>query len=131
VLHQRLGVPVLSGDVYALAVGGVQVVEPAADLPKALAVLSAVSGRPVDPRVVACGEVALAGEVRSVPHLPRRLSEAQRLGFRRAVVPLAGPASVPGLDVIRVRSVAEAAWACGVLPDAPGQRVRPSAGRAA
>jgi DNA repair protein RadA/Sms len=115
VLDKRVDVALQGCDVYALAVGGVQAVEPAADLAIALALISSAVGQPVDARLVACGEVGLAGELRNVPDLPRRLAEAERLGFRRAVVPASAPESVAGLDVVRVRSVSEAAVAAGLL----------------
>jgi DNA repair protein RadA/Sms len=115
VLDKRVDVPLQGCDVYALAVGGVQAVEPAADLAVALALLSSAVGRPIDPRLVACGEVGLAGELRNVPHLPRRLAEAERLGFRRAIVPASAPDAPAGLEVVRVGSVAEAAVAAGLL----------------
>ncbi len=95
-------------DVFASVVGGLRVAEPAADLALALALASAVTGVPVPPDVVAFGEVGLGGEVRQVPHAPRRLAEAARVGFRRAVVPGAVPEGFPDLHLVRVRTVDEA-----------------------
>jgi DNA repair protein RadA/Sms len=57
---------------------------------------------------VACGEVGLGGEVRQVAQLPRRLAEAARLGFRRAVVPASGPGGPAGMTTIRVSTLAQA-----------------------
>lgn len=88
VLAARAGVRALSHDVYASSVGGVRVVEPAADLASALAIFSATEQLPLVGRLAAFGEVGLSGEVRPVPAISRRLAEAARLGFRRAVVPL-------------------------------------------
>ncbi len=62
-------------------VGGVRVSEPAGDLGIAIALASAISGIPVPPDIVACGEVGLGGEIRRVSHMERRLAEAARLGF--------------------------------------------------
>jgi len=107
VLHRRCQLPLAGADVYAAAVGGVRVSEPAADLAVALALASAVHGRPVRSDVVACGEVGLAGEVRQVAHTARRLAEAARLGFRRAVVPCSAPA-VEGIELVRVASLLDA-----------------------
>jgi DNA repair protein RadA/Sms len=73
-------------DVYAATVGGMRIVEPAADLAVTLAVASAVRGEAVPAGTVVLGEVGLAGDVRRVPGTSRRLAEAARLGFTRAIV---------------------------------------------
>jgi DNA repair protein RadA/Sms len=86
----------------------VRVSEPGADLALALAIVSAFSGIVVPAGVVACGEVGLGGEVRQVAHLERRLREAARLGFTRAVVPMHAPEGPSGLDVVRVATLREA-----------------------
>jgi DNA repair protein RadA/Sms len=86
----------------------VRVTEPAADLALGLALASAVSGRALPPDLVVCGEVGLGGEVRQVAQLPRRLAEAVRLGFRRAVVPASGPRGPAGMETLRVATLAEA-----------------------
>jgi DNA repair protein RadA/Sms len=108
VLDQRAGVGVGKYDVFALAVGGVRVVEPAADLALCLAVASSASGLPLPADLVACAEVGLGGELRQVAHTERRLAEAARLGFRRAVLPLSAPEPPPGLVALRVATVADA-----------------------
>jgi DNA repair protein RadA/Sms len=107
VLDRRLGLPVGGVDVHALAVGGVRVVEPAADLPLALAVVSSLSGVPVPADVVACGEVGLGGELRQVRGVDRRLAEAARLGFGRAVLPASAPDPPPGMSAVRAGSLEE------------------------
>jgi DNA repair protein RadA/Sms len=76
VLEQRAGLDLSRSDIYALAVGGVRVVEPAADLALALCIASARLDRPVDGSTVAIGEVGLGGEVRQVAQTSRRLAEA-------------------------------------------------------
>jgi DNA repair protein RadA/Sms len=93
--------------VYASVAGGLRVSETGADLALALALGSAQRGQPVVARTVAVGELGLGGEVRTVPQLERRLDEASRLGFARALVP-ASAASRPGLDVVPVHDVTEA-----------------------
>jgi DNA repair protein RadA/Sms len=94
-------------EVYASVAGGLRVSETGADLALALAVGSAECGRPVVARTVAIGELGLGGEVRTVPQLERRLDEAVRLGFTRALAPVAaGPR--PGLEVVPVRDVTDA-----------------------
>ena len=116
VLQQRVGVQTGQVDVYALAVGGVKIVEPGADLALGLAVVSSLTGKPVPPDVVACGEVGLGGELRQVAHTPRRLAEAARLGFKRAVLPFSAPAPPPGIAAIRVGTLIDAVERLQMLP---------------
>lgn len=87
VLQSRGGVFVGKQDVYAATVGGMRLVEPAADLAVALAIASASQDQALPKGMVALGEVGLAGEVRQVTGLTRRLAEAERLGFTEALVP--------------------------------------------
>ena len=108
VLDQRAGLSVGQFDVFALAVGGVRIVEPAADLALCLAVASSASGLALPPDLVACAEVGLGGELRQVAHMERRLTEAARLGFRRAVLPLSAPEPPSGLVALRVATVTHA-----------------------
>lgn len=108
VLEQRVELGLPGADVFASVAGGVKVVEPAADLALGLALASAVTNRPLPADLVAGGEVGLGGEVRQVAHLPRRLAEAARLGFRRAVVPASAPEAPPGMKTIPVTCLAEA-----------------------
>jgi len=95
VLQRRADVKLARQDVFAATIGGVRLAEPAVDLAIALALASAAADLSVAGPVVAVGEVGLAGEVRRVPGVARRIAEAQRLGFRRAIVP-AGWASEHG-----------------------------------
>ena len=97
VLERRCGLVVSSSDVFVSTVGGLRVNEPAADLAIALALVSAQTGVPVGEDVVAFGEVGLTGELRQVPATGRRLAEAARLGFRRAVVPRVVPRGPAGI----------------------------------
>ncbi|MCU1372263.1 MAG: repair protein RadA [Ilumatobacteraceae bacterium] len=117
VLQQRVGVQTGQVDVYALAVGGVKIVEPGADLALGLAVVSSLTGKPVPADVVACGEVGLGGELRQVAHTPRRLAEAARLGFKRAVLPFSAPAPPPGIVAIRVGTLIDAVERLQMLPN--------------
>jgi DNA repair protein RadA/Sms len=94
VLQRRADVKVGRHDVFAATVGGVRLTEPSVDLAIALALASAAADLSVPGSVVAIGEVGLAGEVRRVPGVARRLAEAERMGFRRAIVP-AGSAGLP------------------------------------
>jgi DNA repair protein RadA/Sms len=108
VLEERVGVVLTGADVYALAVGGVRVVEPGADLALALALVSSVTGTALPPDLVACGEIGLCGELRQVGQTGRRLSEAARLGFRRAIVPASAPEPPAGFEVLRAATLVEA-----------------------
>jgi DNA repair protein RadA/Sms len=65
--------------------------------------------------MVACGEVGLGGEIRQVGQLDRRLNEAARLGFTQALVPLLAPEPPPGIDAIRVSSLADAVDRMGIV----------------
>lgn len=87
VAERRARIALAGADVFTATVGGMRVTEPAADLAVALAVGSAVSDLPLPAHTVVIGEIGLAGEVRRVTGLGRRLAEAVRLGFTRALVP--------------------------------------------
>ncbi|GAB3053952.1 DNA repair protein RadA [Intrasporangium mesophilum] len=121
VLDKRAGAPVGSRDIFAATVGGVRITEPAADLALVCALASSVVDRPLAPDVVAFGEVGLAGEVRRVTGLDRRLAEAARLGFRHALVPqgsLADSTLPDGIRVLEVSDVPRAIEAMGRLAGA-------------
>jgi DNA repair protein RadA/Sms len=135
VLGRRAGIDLAARDVYASLAGGVSVGEPALDLPLALALASSHRDRAVGSSTLCCGEVSLLGEVRPVRALERRLREAARLGFRRAIVPagtagtagtagsegasrVRGQEAEPRIEVIRVRTLREALEAA--LPGAAG-----------
>jgi DNA repair protein RadA/Sms len=87
VLERRARVRLHDCDVYVSTVGGARVVDPSADLAAAVAVASSALDVRLTQRCVAIGEVGLAGELRRVPGLERRLAEAARLGFTEAVIP--------------------------------------------
>jgi DNA repair protein RadA/Sms len=108
VVEKRGGVRIGAADVYAATVGGVRLAEPAVDLAVALAIASAATGRPLPSDLIAVGEVGLAGEVRQVGSVRRRLSEAARLGFRRALVPAGSPDLPDGITAVGVPDLATA-----------------------
>ncbi len=87
VLEKRLGVFMGSLDVYLNIVGGFRLDEPAADLPAAMSLYSGIMDREIDEELVAFGEIGLGGEIRSVPHASQRIKEAERMGFKRIVIP--------------------------------------------
>ena len=113
VLARRGGIDVSGRDVYASLAGGLTESEPALDLPLALAIAASQRDQALSADTLVCGEVSLLGEVRPVPGLDRRLREAARLGFRRALIPAgptgAGGAPLPkGLELVRVATLREA-----------------------
>lgn len=112
--HVRLG----RHDVYVSTVGGARVADPTADLAIAVAIASAAVERNFPRRVLALGEVGLAGDLRRVPALERRLAEAARLGFELAIVPVGSrdkTATMPGLQQLKVVEVGTVAEALAVL----------------
>lgn len=119
VLENRAGFASGAADVYVSAVGGVKLGEPGADLSICLALASAMTGRPLPDGLIACGEVGLGGELRQVGQLPRRLAEASRLGFTKALVPASGPAEVDGLRLRRVETLTDALVAVGLVRAEP------------
>jgi len=111
VLDRRADVPVRQADCYVSTVGGVRLTEPAADLAVALAMASSVADRALPKGTIAMGEVGLAGEIRPVTGVPRRLAEAARLGFGKAVVPagsLGGGPTPDGMQVVEVSDIRHA-----------------------
>lgn len=112
VLDKRAGLPVAGADCYLATVGGARIGEPAGDLAIALAVASSLRDEPMPAGAIAVGEVGLAGDIRPVSGLARRLAEAERLGYTLAYVPagmeLPDPASLPSLTVHPVSQLGEA-----------------------
>jgi DNA repair protein RadA/Sms len=112
VLGRRAGLALSSHDVYTNLAGGLTVMEPGLDLPLGLALASSLRDRPISAGTVAIGEVGLLGELRGVVGLERRLREAARMGFVRAVVPrpVGGVTLAPieGLNVLTAETLADA-----------------------
>lgn len=110
VLSRRAGLPLDDQDVYVSVAGGLRVSEPAADLPVAAAIVSALDGRALPEGTALLGEVGLSGELRSVGRVADRLREAAQLGFRRCVVPAASARhlTVEGVEVAGAADLAQA-----------------------
>jgi DNA repair protein RadA/Sms len=114
VLSKRVGMDLSDQDIFVNVVGGMSIDEPAADLAVACAIASGFRNRPVWADLVFVGEVGLSGELRSTGQLARRLHEAAKLGFTRALAPRSmvqrsGGDSLPaGIEVIGVRTLQEA-----------------------
>ncbi|HJT50744.1 MAG TPA: DNA repair protein RadA [Nitrosospira sp.] len=110
VLHRHAGIACFDQDVFVNAVGGVKIVEPGADLPVLLAIVSSLKNKPLPEKTVVFGEVGLAGEVRPVQRGVERLKEAAKLGFVQAIVPKANKPrqSIQGIEVLAVERVEDA-----------------------
>jgi DNA repair protein RadA/Sms len=111
VLERRAHIPLGEEEIFVNAAGGVRLTEPAADLAIALAIASNKRNRAMGGDTVAIGELGLSGELRRVNQLERRLLEAHRLGFKRAIIPVSGEIREPelkGLDIQRAEAIADA-----------------------
>lgn len=110
VLHRHAGMACYDQDVFVNAVGGVKITEPGADLAVLLAIVSSLKNKPLAEKMVVVGEIGLAGEIRPVQRGQERLKEAAKLGFKRALIPIANKPKQPidGIEVIAVKRIAEA-----------------------
>ena len=110
VASRRAGLDLGGQDIIVSVAGGFRVSEPAADLAVVLALASSLYNRPLDPGLVAFGEVGLSGELRAVPQAERRLVESRRLGLTRCVMPDPGREMErrPDLDVMSARTLRQA-----------------------
>ncbi len=111
VLEKRSGIKMSTCDAYLNIIGGLMLDEPAADLAAVIAVASSYLDKPVPPEMVAIGEVGLTGELRSVNQLEQRVSEAQRLGFKKCLIPVRCAEQLSdrySLELIPVQNVGDA-----------------------
>jgi len=111
VLEKKLGYRVGTMDVFVNAVGGLHIDETAADLGILACMVSSIRNLAIDPEVILLGEVGLGGELRSVSHIDSRLSEAEKMGFKRAIVPQSNAlrtVAAHRIDQTAVKSVGEA-----------------------
>ncbi|MDD6729259.1 MAG: DNA repair protein RadA, partial [Eubacteriales bacterium] len=113
VLEKRAGYFFNNMDAYINVIGGLRLDEPAADLTVALALVSSLKDKAVGDKVLAFGEVGLAGEIRAVSCCEQRVSEAYRLGFERCIIPFHNYKALPknlkvSLDIVPVRTIREA-----------------------
>ncbi len=93
VCERRTKLNLSDKDIYINVVGGLKLADPAADLAVCMAIASAAAGRRLDDGVVVFGEVGLGGEIRSASGAQRRIDEAKKLGFTKAIAPPAGGSS--------------------------------------
>lgn len=110
VLHRHGGIMVGDQDVFVNVVGGVKVVETAADLAVLLAIVSSFRDSPLPEDLIVFGEVGLSGEIRPVPSGQERLREAAKHGFKRAIVPIANAPRDKnlGIEITAVKNLQEA-----------------------
>ena len=117
VLERRGGFRTSGVDVYATTAGGFKLTEPGLDVGTCLATVSALTDVPLPADLASVGEVGLGGELRQVAQIPRRLAEAHRLGFRRAIVPANAPGVDVGIELLRAGTIDEALAFAGLLTE--------------
>ena len=125
VLEAHCGVRLGTHDVYLNVAGGLRIVEPAADLAAAAALVSSLANAPLPIDAVYFGEVSLSGAVRPVAQVAARLKEAQKLGFGRAVVPETAAELADGLAVTTVGALVNLVSDIAARGNA-GRKARPS-----
>ncbi len=113
VLEKRAGYFFSSMDAYVNVVGGLKLEEPAADLSVAIALVSSLKDAVVNDDVIAFGEIGLAGEIRSVPNCDMRIQEAERLGFKKCIIPYYNFKSLSNfkkykIEIIAAKNIREA-----------------------
>ncbi|WIM06053.1 MAG: DNA repair protein RadA [Candidatus Nitricoxidivorans perseverans] len=110
VLHRHAGIACFDQNVFINAVGGVRIQEPAADLAMLLAIVSSLRNKPLPGKLVAFGEVGLAGEIRPAPRGQERLREAAKLGFTHALIPKANAPkqAIKGIEVVALDRIEQA-----------------------
>lgn len=110
VLEKRIGLNLSKQDVYVNVIGGIDVNEPAADLGIALAIVTCVRDVVFDPQTAIIGEIGLSGEIRAVNHIEKRINEAQKLGFKRIIIPDSNDVQddFKGIQIVKVKRILEA-----------------------
>jgi len=110
VLEKRIGLNLSKQDVYVNVIGGIDVSEPAADLGIALAIITCVRDVVFDSHTAIVGEIGLSGEIRAVNHIDKRINEAQKLGFKRIIIPEANDVqnNIDGIEIVKVKRIIEA-----------------------
>ena len=111
VLHRHAGIACFDQDVFWNAVGGVKINEPAADLAVLLAIYSSLKNKPLPKDLVVFGELGLVGEIRPCPRGQERLKEADKLGFKKAIIPkgnIPKQSQFANMEIIGVQRIEEA-----------------------
>lgn len=110
VLEKRVGLNLSKQDVYVNVIGGVDISEPAADLGIAVAIAACLNDVTADMQTVLIGEIGLSGEIRPVNNLEKRIYEAQKLGFKRAIIPDANNCNeeFESIKLVKVKRIIDA-----------------------
>ena len=105
VLEKRANVRVSATNVFVNIAGGIRITEPAADLAVCSAISSSLSDKVIDNQTIIIGEVGLGGEIRSVGHIEKRIQEAEKLGFKTALIPAGNSKGIKSSDNIKIHPV--------------------------
>ena len=113
VLEKKVGLNLSKQDVYVNVAGGIDIVEPSYDLALSLAIISSIRDIPISPTTIIIGEVGLLGEIRYVDNIERRLKEAKKLGFKKAIIPAVNEKVYKniddlGLEIKQVKKITDA-----------------------
>ena len=117
VLEKKLGMPLGNQDVYLNIVGGLRINEPSIDLGIIMVVASSYKNRPIPKNMVIIGEVGLTGEVRRINLIEKRIKEAEKLGFKKCIIPESNKKLLKEkykIDIIGVRTINEAMQKIGL-----------------
>lgn len=114
VLEKRVGLNLSKQDVYVNVIGGIDIQEPAADLGIALAAATCVRDTVIDSHTAIVGEIGLSGEIRAVNHIDKRIKEAEKLGFKKIIIPASNELeeAYDKIKIIRVKRIIDALSAC-------------------
>ena len=114
VIEKRVGLKFNNSDVYVNITGGIEIDEPAADLGIALAIITCSRDVIVSPDTVLVGEIGLAGEIRKVNNIEKRISEAHKLGFKKILIPKGnlGTSNKFEIEVVEVEKISDAITSC-------------------
>lgn len=118
VLEKKVGINLGNQDVYINVVSGLKVNEPAIDLGIIASTISGYKNIPIDKRTVVMGEVGLTGEVRSINLIEKRIREAEKLGFKKCIIPESNKKLLKDeykLDIIGVKTISDAIKILGLL----------------
>lgn len=111
VLEKKCGMIFANQDMYMNVIGGLKIIEPSADLPIICAICSSFKDKKIDNNIIIIGEVSLTGEVRGISNIDKRINEAEKLGFKKAIIPFSNFKSLKKydtIDIIPVKTVSDA-----------------------
>ena len=110
VLEKRVGLNLSKQDVYVNVIGGIEVSEPAADLGIAMSIITCVRDVILDSQTALVGEIGLAGEIRAVNNIEKRINEAHKLGFKKIIIPDSNEIQekFDGIEIIKVKRIIDA-----------------------